>query len=55
VVAVFLGLALFGGRLVPAEIGGMLLILIAVATVILSRTRVAPPPTDPLLEQPIKE
>jgi drug/metabolite transporter (DMT)-like permease len=55
VVAVFLGFVLFGERLVPAEVGGMLLILIAVATVILSRTRRTAPPANAMLEQPIKE
>jgi len=55
VVAVLLGLALFGERLTTVELAGMFLILIAVATVILSRTRVALPPTDPLLEMPIEE
>jgi len=55
VVAVLIGLAFFGERLAPAEVGGMILILFAVATVILSRTKVAQPPTDPLLELPIEE
>ena len=54
VVAVLLGLAIFGERLSAAEIGGMFLVLIAVATVILSRTKLAPP-SDPLLEMPIEE
>jgi drug/metabolite transporter (DMT)-like permease len=55
VVAVLIGLAFFGEHLAPAELGGMLLILFAVATVILSRTKPAPPPTDPMLELPIEE
>jgi len=55
VVAVLIGLTFFGERLEPAEITGMFLILIAVATVILSRTRMASPPTDPMLELPIEE
>lgn len=55
VVAVFLGLALFGERLSGVEVAGMMLILVAVATVILSRTKVALPPTDPLLEVPVEE
>jgi drug/metabolite transporter (DMT)-like permease len=55
VVAVLIGLAFFNEHLVPAEVGGMLLILFAVATVILSRTKPAPPPTDPMLELPIEE
>lgn len=55
VVAVLIGLVFFGERLEPAEVTGMLLILVAVATVILSRTKVAPPPTDPLLECPVEE
>ena len=55
VVAVLIGIAFLGERLEPAEITGMLLILVAVATVILSRTKIAPPPTDPMLELPIEE
>ena len=55
VVAVLLGLAIFGERLSRSEVAGMLLILIAVATVILSRKKFAPPPSDPLLEMPIEE
>ena len=42
-------------RLAPAEILGMVIILISVATVILSRTKVTSPPSDPLLECPIEE
>lgn len=55
VIAVLIGVALFHERLTPAELAGMLLIIAAVATVILSRTKQAPPPTDPLLELPIEE
>jgi len=55
VVAVFLGFALFGERLTPVEVAGMMLILVAVATVIVSRTKVAPPPSDPLLEVAVEE
>ena len=55
VVAVLIGIAFMGEHLVPAEIAGMLLILVSVATVILSRTKVSPTPSDPLLEVPIEE
>jgi drug/metabolite transporter (DMT)-like permease len=55
VIAVLLGVALFHERLAPAEILGSIIILCAVATVILSRTKPAPPPTDPLLECAIEE
>ena len=55
VVAVLIGIAFLGERLEPAEITGMLLILVAVATVILSRTKAGPAPSDPLLEVPIEE
>ena len=55
VIAVLIGVALFRERLAPAELAGMVIILIAVATVILSRTKAAPPPTDPMLEVPIEE
>ena len=55
VIAVLLGVALFHERLAPAEILGSVIILCAVATVILSRTKAAPPPTDPLLECAIEE
>jgi drug/metabolite transporter (DMT)-like permease len=51
VVAVLIGVLAFHERLAPAELAGMVLILCAVATVILSRTRPAPvPPTGPLQE-----
>ena len=55
VIAVLIGIAIFHERLAPAEVAGMLLIIAAVATVILSRTKVASPQTDPLLELPIEE
>lgn len=55
VVAVLIGIVFLGEHLVPTEIGGMLLILVSVATVILSRTKVSPAPSDPLLEVPIEE
>ncbi|HEY5055725.1 MAG TPA: EamA family transporter [Acidobacteriaceae bacterium] len=54
-IAVIIGVVLFGERLAPAELAGMALILVAVATVILSRTPLASPPSDPLLEVPIEE
>ena len=46
VIAVLLGVLLFHERLAPAEIAGSVLILFAVATVILSRTKPAPPPPN---------
>ena len=55
VIAVLIGLVTLHERLAPAEMAGMLLIIAAVATVILSRTKQAPPPTDPMLEIPIEE
>ncbi len=56
VIAVLIGIALFHERLDPAELTGMVLILISVATVILSRTRnAAQQPTNPLDEVPIEE
>ncbi len=55
VIAVLIGVALFRERLAPAELAGMVLIIGAVATVILSRTKAASPPTDPMLEIPIEE
>jgi drug/metabolite transporter (DMT)-like permease len=55
VIAVLIGVAAFHERLAPAELAGMVLILCSVATVILSRTKIAPPPTDPMLEVPIEE
>jgi drug/metabolite transporter (DMT)-like permease len=54
-IAVLIGVAFFGERLAPAELAGMALILVAVATVIGSRTPLASPPSDPLLEVPIEE
>ena len=55
VVAVLIGIAFFSERLDRAEVAGMFLILVAVATVILSRTKAAPSPADPLLEVPVEE
>jgi drug/metabolite transporter (DMT)-like permease len=55
VIAVLIGVVTLHERLAPAELAGMVVILIAVATVILSRTKSAPPPTDPMLEVPIEE
>jgi drug/metabolite transporter (DMT)-like permease len=55
VIAVLLGILVFHERLAPAEIAGSIIILVAVATVILSRTKTAPPPTDPIREFPIEE
>ncbi len=54
-VAVLIGVFFFRERLAPAELAGMILILGAVATVILSRTRTASTSTAPLLEQPVEE
>jgi len=55
VIAVLIGVAAFHERLARPEVLGMVLILCAVATVILSRTKPAPPPSDPMLEVPIEE
>jgi drug/metabolite transporter (DMT)-like permease len=55
VIAVLIGVVTLHERLAPAELAGMVVILIAVATVILSRTKSSPPPTDPMLELPIEE
>jgi drug/metabolite transporter (DMT)-like permease len=55
VVAVVIGVVTLREHLAPPEIAGMLLIIAAVATVILSRTKTSPVPTDPLLEVPIEE
>jgi len=55
VIAVLIGVVTLHERLAPAELAGMVIILIAVATVILSRPKSAPPPTDPMLELPIEE
>ena len=54
VIAVLIGVVTLHERLAPAELAGMVVILIAVATVILSRTKAAPP-TNPMLELPIEE
>jgi drug/metabolite transporter (DMT)-like permease len=55
IVAVLIGAALFHERLAPAELAGTVLIIAAVATVILSRTKTTPIPSDPTLEVPIEE
>jgi drug/metabolite transporter (DMT)-like permease len=55
VIAVLIGVATLHERLAPAELGGMIIILISVATVILSRTKPSTIPTDPMLELPIEE
>lgn len=55
VIAVLIGVAVFRERLAPTELAGMIIILIAVATVILSRTKAPPVPSDPMLEVPIEE
>jgi drug/metabolite transporter (DMT)-like permease len=55
IVAVLIGAALFHERLAPAELAGTVLIVAAVATVILSRTKTAPIPSDPMQELPIEE
>ena len=53
--AILIGAALFHERLAPAELAGTVLIVAAVATVILSRTKTTPIPSDPTLEVPIEE
>jgi drug/metabolite transporter (DMT)-like permease len=55
VIAVLLGVAIFHERLASAEVLGMVIILFAVATVILSRTKPAPIPSDATQEVPIEE
>jgi drug/metabolite transporter (DMT)-like permease len=55
VIAVLIGVALFRERLAPAELAGTVLIVAAVATVILSRTKPTPAPPDPNRERPIEE
>ena len=55
VIAVLLGVAIFHERLASAEVLGMVIILFAVATVILSRTNAAPIPSDATQEVPIEE
>jgi drug/metabolite transporter (DMT)-like permease len=55
VIAVLIGVVALHERLALPEILGMVIILFAVATVILSRTKAAPVPSDPLLEVPIEE
>jgi drug/metabolite transporter (DMT)-like permease len=55
VIAVLIGVVTLHERLAPAELAGMVVILIAVATVILSRTKSAPLQSDALGEVPIEE
>lgn len=55
VIAVLIGVVILNERLAPAEILGMVIILISVATVILSRTKTAQIPTNPMQEVPIEE
>jgi drug/metabolite transporter (DMT)-like permease len=55
VIAVLIGVVTLHERLAPPEIVGMIIILISVATVILSRTKPTQIPTDPMLEVPIEE
>ena len=55
ILAVLIGAALFHERFAPAELAGTVLIVAAVATVILSRTRTPPVPSDPMQEFPIEE
>jgi drug/metabolite transporter (DMT)-like permease len=55
VIAVLIGWATLNERLAPAELAGMVIILISVATVILSRTKPAPIPADATQEVPIEE
>jgi drug/metabolite transporter (DMT)-like permease len=55
IVAVLIGVTFMHEHLLPAEIAGMLLILVSVATVILTRPKTPSPPTDPMLELPIEE
>jgi drug/metabolite transporter (DMT)-like permease len=50
VIAVLLGVLLFHERLAPAEIAGSVLILFAVATVILSRTKAQPQDPEQVLQ-----
>jgi drug/metabolite transporter (DMT)-like permease len=55
VIAVLIGVVTLHERLAPAEFTGMVVILIAVATVILSRTKSAQSTTDATQEVPIEE
>ena len=55
VIAVLIGVVALHERLAPAEVLGMVIILFAVATVILSRTKPAPIPADATQEVPIEE
>jgi drug/metabolite transporter (DMT)-like permease len=55
VIAVLIGVVALHERLAPPEILGMVIILFAVATVILSRTKAAPIPADATQEVPIEE
>jgi len=50
VIAVLIGVATLHERMAPAELGGMVLIILAVATVILSRSKAAAPPADATAE-----
>jgi drug/metabolite transporter (DMT)-like permease len=50
-IAVLLGVLIFHEHLGPAEIAGMIIILIAVATVILSRTKPKALPSNPIFER----
>ena len=50
-----IGVVTLHERLAPAELAGMVVILIAVATVILSRTKTPKVPSDPMLEVAIEE
>ncbi|HEX9201134.1 MAG TPA: EamA family transporter [Acidobacteriaceae bacterium] len=55
VIAVLIGVVTLHERLAPAEVLGMIIILISVATVILSRTKRAPIPADATQEVPVEE
>jgi drug/metabolite transporter (DMT)-like permease len=55
VIAVLIGAVTLGERLAPTELAGMVIILISVATVILSRTKAPPVPSDPMQEVAIEE
>jgi drug/metabolite transporter (DMT)-like permease len=55
VIAVLIGVVTLHERLAPPEVLGMVIILISVATVILSRTKPAPIPADAMREVAIEE
>jgi drug/metabolite transporter (DMT)-like permease len=55
VIAVLIGTFALHERLAPAEVFGMIIILVSVATVILSRTKASPVPNNALLEVPVEE